>query len=147
MAGATAASGHALDQLRDEQRELREQLSAVVNRHWLQDGPLWANYKLLQVFDRLSLYFCTAPPRAAVIGPAPLDHKGREVDLTLRPLDERTVRVEPYPFDAPELTVGVRAALVADRDYESDDAFRAALAAAEVRALSFRLCADAVPSA
>jgi hypothetical protein len=135
-----AALRRALDQLEDQQRELREQLpSAGVDPRFLKDGPLWANYKLLQVFDRLSLYFCTAPPRAATIGPAPRDHKGHEVDLELMPLDGGAVAVDPYPFDQPALPVEVRAALIPDRPYQTDAELRAELARAAPERLEFVL--------
>ena len=49
----------------------------------------WANYKLLQVFDRLSLSFClkeweseAAEPDS--VSPAPLDYAGTEAELTAR---------------------------------------------------------------
>jgi hypothetical protein len=130
----------ALDQLHDQQRELREQLpTAAVDRHALEEGPLWANYKLLQIFDRLSLYFCMGPLREATLGPTPVDYKGREVDLELRPLDPRTVAVRPYPFDQAALPVSVKAALIPDRPYESDADLRAALAEAASETLEFVL--------
>jgi hypothetical protein len=127
----------ALDQLSDQQRELREQLKAVVEPHALQEGPLWANYKLLQVFDRLSLYFCTAPPREARIGPAPVNARGREVELVLHPLDGETVQIAPYPFDQSALAVEARVVVLADRAYESDAALHAALGQAVPTTLHF----------
>jgi len=107
---------------------------------WLEEKRLWCNYKLLQVFDRLSLYFCMARPRPAALEPAPLNYEGGETPLTLRPIAERKVAVTPYPFNRNPLPVAVRAHVVPDRDYDSDDDFRAVLVAAPVTELRFELC-------
>ena len=129
-----------LEQLQGQQRTLRAQLPASgVPAPFLEEGHLGTNYKLLQVFDRLSLYFCTAPPRETTLGPVPLDYAGREARLALRPLDGQTVAVSPYPFDTDPLRVGVRASVVPDRAYDGDEDFRAAFAAAPATELSFVL--------
>jgi hypothetical protein len=129
-----------LDGLHDQQRMLREELRTITaSPRTLNEGPLTANYKLLQIFDRLSLYFCTALPHPATIGPVPLDSRGRETDLELRPIEGHTVAIRPYPFDVPELRIGVPAAVVPDRPYHEDDDFRATLAAAPTEQLTFTL--------
>jgi hypothetical protein len=129
-----------LGELKDQQRMLREELHTIgFAPRALQDGPLLANYRLLQIFDCLSLYFCTAPPRPVVLGPVPLDSRGRETEIALTPDEGHTVVLNPYPFDVPELRVGVPAAVVEDRPYHDDDNFRAALAAAPVEQLAFAL--------
>lgn len=63
----------------------------------------WANYKLLQIYDRLSLAFClreweSSDAEAITIGPVPSDYSGAEVELTLEPVGPWRVRVTPYPF-------------------------------------------------
>jgi hypothetical protein len=74
-----------------------------------QDGPeLWADYKLLQAFDRLSLYFSGLFPtqmgQTHEIAPVPTDRGGGEATLALDPVTEfgplspRHVRMDPYPF-------------------------------------------------
>ena len=129
-----------LDELHDQQRMLREELQMVTaSPRTLQEGPLTANSRLLLTFDRLSLYFCTEPPHPATIGPVPRDSRGRETELELRPLEGHTVAIHPYPFDVPQLRVGVPAAVVPDRPYRDDDDFRATLAAAPTEQLAFTL--------
>jgi hypothetical protein len=129
-----------MEQLEGQQRSLRAQLAASgVPTPFLEENHLGTNYKLLQVFDRLSLYFCTAPPRETTLAPVPVDYEGREARLALRPLDAQTVAVSPYPFDTDPLIVGVRASLVPDRAYDNDEDFRAAFAAAPTTELSFVL--------
>ena len=71
------------------------------------------NYRLFQVFDLLSLYFCCDGHaehgmKEAIIGPVPLSYSGAaEVDLHLIPTGRDTVRLDPYPFDRSPLTVSV----------------------------------------
>ena len=131
-----------LDELQLQQEELRRILPRQgVPSSWLEERRLWCNYKLLQIYDRLSLYFCTAPPRPATVEPAPLDYEGGETQLTLMPLTERTVALTPYPFDCSPLPFTVRARIAPDRDYASDDDFRAVFAAAPLTELSFEVCA------
>ena len=63
----------------------------------------WANYKLLQVYDRLSLSFCLrewefSDAQPDTIAPVPVDYEGREVELRLEPVGPWRVRMDPYPF-------------------------------------------------
>jgi hypothetical protein len=128
-----------LEQLRSQQQALRARLAAAGRAADL-DGPrLQANYQLLQIFDRLSLSFCVSPPRPLTLGPAPVDYRGREADLSLLPRGGGAVAVSPYPFDVDPLPVAVRASVVPDRDYADDDDFHTALAAAPETELRFEL--------
>jgi hypothetical protein len=130
-----------LDELQRQQEGLCQELPRQgVPAEWLQEQRLWANYKLLQIFDRLSLYFCMAPPWLATLEPVPLDYVGGETQLTLQPLAERTVAVTPYPFDRDPLPFTVRAALASDRDYHGDEDFRAVFASAPIVELRFEVC-------
>jgi hypothetical protein len=131
-----------LGELRKQQDTLRQQLPEQgIPASWLEEQRLWCNYKQLQMYDRLSLYFCTAPPRPAELGPAPLDYEGGETQFTLTPLTERIVSLAPYPFDRSPLPFTVRAHIASDRNYESDDAFRAVFTQAPVTELYFEVCA------
>lgn len=131
-----------LDELHQQQESLLQELpQRGVPASWLEGRRLWCNYKLLQMYDRLSLYFCTAPPRPVELGPAPLDYAGGETRFTLTPLTERVVSIAPYPFVRSPLPFSVRARIVPDRDYESDEEFRAVFAQAPVMELSFEACA------
>jgi hypothetical protein len=132
-----------VDELSQQQQALRQDLARRdVPTPWLEERRLWCNYKLLQVYDRLSLYFCVAPPRPFVLEPVPVDYEGRETQLTLHPTNERGVSIVPYPFDRSPLPVSVRAAVVPDRDYDGDEDFRHAFAEAAAVELRFELSAD-----
>src|ERR1700730_4121961 len=86
---------------RNEARQEIEERS--VNRQ-----EFWTNYRLHQVWDGLSLYFCVDEIKSDYIEPVPFQYEGGENDcgrMTMTPLDSRTVRIDPYPFDMPELQV------------------------------------------
>jgi hypothetical protein len=114
-----------LARLEEDQRRLRADLQAdSAGGQSPFDRQLWKNYKLLQVFDRLSLYLCMPPRIARTLGPAPVDDMGQEVELTLTPWSAGALTVSPYPFRQAPLAVGVTARTVAARDYASDEEFR-----------------------
>lgn len=71
------------------------------------------NYRLLQTFDLLSLYFCRdgydgerlTPGR---IEPVPASYrKGDDVALSIDPCGDNTVRVTPWPFDDARIAISV----------------------------------------
>jgi len=72
----------------------------------------WTNFKLLQIFDRMSLYFCGFPRLALddvlVLGPVRAKYTGSETEIRLQaispfePFAPQHVRVDPFPFaDSP----------------------------------------------
>ncbi len=132
-----------LDELHQQQELLlRELPQRGVPASWLEERRLWCNYKLLQMYDRLSLYFCTAPPRPATLEPAPRDYEGGETQLTLTPLNERAVAISPYPFNRSPLSFTVPTRTVPNRDCEDENDFRAVFSQAPVRALNYEVCAQ-----
>src|SRR5205814_1750470 len=101
---------HHLTELQEEQRQVAEHLQ-------LPEATLWAQYKLLQVYDRLSLYLCMPPLTETMLGPVPVDGLGAETVLALRPVTESALEVSPWPFVGERLAVSVPGRLVPDRDY------------------------------
>ena len=102
---------------------------------------IWHNYLLMQVFDRLSLFFCsnfdiTAVAAAgahtkegkayygATIQPTPLKPGDEQGQIQLRVINGQTVVVDPYPFDESPLRVSVRAKLIPKIKYKSQEEFR-----------------------
>lgn len=74
----------------------------------IDENEQWTNYRLLQVFDRLALYFNGFPKLgdgdAYTLGFVPTDYDGNETEIRMTPLSSfeplapRHVRIEPYPF-------------------------------------------------
>jgi hypothetical protein len=79
---------------------------------------VWFHYRLLQLYDLLSLYFCYDGYGAngleeRWIGPVPISiETDEQTTLHLTPSSNGSVRIEPYPFDLRPLTVSVAARIV-----------------------------------
>lgn len=87
-----------VDRFVREQEELQPRLAAELGAA---EDERWTNYKLLQVFDRLSLYFCLKDLEAGeadTIAPVPVDYSGGEVSLAIEPTGPWRVRIDPFPF-------------------------------------------------
>jgi len=102
------------------------------------DPPrLWTQYKLLQAWDRLSLYCCLNDrPSSERIHPVPSE-SGSDVELVLTPVDDTTVRVDPYPFDSAPLTVPVRGRVIGKDEYGSETDLVAAYYTADQQLFPF----------
>lgn len=73
------------------------------------ESRLWHNYALLQVWDHLSLAFCTAvpPPGREKIPQVPTTVGGSTETLRIETLGDEAFRIQPYPFDRSPLPVRV----------------------------------------
>jgi hypothetical protein len=87
----------------------RNEAQQEQQRSGLDQNEIWTNYSLQQVWDLLGLYFCCQDPYEEHIEPVPVsyDSSKERVKLTMKPIDERTVRFEPYPFDQRSLRVQI----------------------------------------
>jgi hypothetical protein len=87
----------------------------------------WHNYRLLQVFDLLSLHFCCDGYRGdqlqeLTLENVPVSNASPElVELHIVPVDHNVVRVTPYPFDESPLRVSVLARCVTPKVAASAD--------------------------
>ena len=60
------------------------------------------NYHMLQVWDLLSLYLCGGKREAQTFEPVPTGYDGpaaRGTRLSVTPIDETRLSIDPYPFD------------------------------------------------
>jgi hypothetical protein len=103
------------------------------------ESRLWGNYKLLQIFDRLSLYLCMPPYQARTLGPAPVNATGVETELAFRPAAENAVVVAPYPFGESPLWLTVAVRFIPDRPYTSGEDLRTTLAAVSEEILTVEI--------
>jgi hypothetical protein len=106
---------------------------------------IWFNYRMMQVFDRLSLFFCcnfdletatTAESQSqedkeygrafyrSTIDPTPVRFGQPDAAISLTPLGKTRLTVDPYPFDQAPLKVAVRGRLVPRRAYKTQEEFR-----------------------
>ncbi|MEQ8673007.1 MAG: DUF3891 family protein [Aggregatilineales bacterium] len=96
----------------DRQARLKDVLKAnPETTNWADDDFLFMNYKLLQFFDTLALYFQTVHPSYHVetqFKSVPASAEKDEM-LTLKPLGDDVYSLSPYPFGVEEVafyTVG-----------------------------------------
>lgn len=103
---------------------------------------VWTNYRLMQVWDLLGLYFCCQEPYADYVEPVPVDYAGGDADgvrLGLSPAGAGRVAFEPYPFDVRPCRVQLAYRRVARTSYPDSEAFRKAWFQAELGLFEFEL--------
>ena len=115
---------------------IREQESSYPTRREeleITEEESWRSYKLLQTWDRLSLYFCLKDldgGTADTIEAMPWD--GTEVELKIEPRGPWQVALEPYPFGSRPASFSFQRRLFPQRSWSNDDAFRDDFFAAEL---------------
>jgi hypothetical protein len=89
----------------DDQLARQERLKAKVAQDpktapWLEEKHLLQNYKQLQFFDLVGLYFHQNHPKLRKVDTIPGVPMTRDCDtpVTITPVDERTYRFAPFPF-------------------------------------------------
>jgi hypothetical protein len=98
------------------------------------ERQLWFNYKALQVYDVLSLYFCVngyegEDLKEDRVGPIPVSYNtDEEATLRIVPVNGAgvQVRIAPYPFDASPLKIALRVRTLRKRDFRSEQECREA---------------------
>jgi Protein of unknown function (DUF3891) len=101
------------------------QSATIAARGWDRQ-QMRINYRLLQVWDLLSLYFSCAPPAADYIEPVPTsyqDHDGLGIRLNLKPLGNATIAIDPYPFHDGELRIQLCGRRTKQTTFEDHEAF------------------------
>jgi hypothetical protein len=137
-----AAVEQATTQGEQLQRELRKRLGGMPEYHTAASEPrIWANYKLLQTFDRLSLHLCWKGMIPYVLTNVPSGYAGQEGEIQLQPADGNRMRLTPYAFARDPLHVTVQARRVPLRHYPNDREFREAYHRAARAPVNFVLTA------
>lgn len=139
--GRELVEGYTLEQ-ENLQAHLRARAAADARyRVSATEEAVWRNYKLLQVWDRLSLQFCWRCCASGRIGPAPLRAGGADETITCEGDGSYTLRLSPYPFTSSRVELPVTARAVPDRPFRSTEDFLAAYERAEAIELPFRAVA------
>ena len=94
----------------ERQARLKEQLSSNADSTaWVEEDALMNNYKLLQFFDTLALYFHMTHTEGR--GESKFLHvpdgKGTDHTLTINPTDDGAYALSPFPFAGDSLEVSV----------------------------------------
>ena len=102
-------AGYNIAGMRPEIEEFisRNEAHQEKERAEVDQGTIWKNYHLLQVWDLLKLYFCCQEPYNDYIEPVPVSYSTGDsgVRLTMRPIGVGQVAFEPYPFAVRPLKV------------------------------------------
>lgn len=123
----------AVGQFIEEQEAAQGELIAQLA---VDDEERWTNYKLMQLFDRLSLYFCTKDVEAGEadsIAPAPVDYDGTTSELRIDPTGAWSVSIDPYPFVQPVARFQVPRRLLPKRHWRDLQDFRSEFFSAPVQ--------------
>ena len=100
----------AFTDLHEWQREVADHLGLTDRTA---KDAFWHNYRCLQTFDQLSLYFCCDGYdgdrlKEVTLERVPVAHGSEQtVDLHLRPTGPSSVRISPYPFDVSSFQIAV----------------------------------------
>ena len=129
-----------LQTIKLQQLRLKVDLRAdAKTKPYAEEKFLNAHARLLEAFDRLSLYFCMGGAHDATIDGVPLDDAGTEVDLELRPMGLNTISVGPYPFRKEPMQISILTRRIPKRMYANSEEFRKTLALSSYTALNFTL--------
>ncbi|WP_370326548.1 DUF3891 family protein [Euzebya sp.] len=113
------------------QQRLREELG-------LTEAEVWHDYRLLQLWDRISIVAVWGQDHAQ-LGPAPMEDGRLGDPITAMRVDPVTIRLDPYPFGEEEVHIPVRMFELPDRAYAGQDDWDAELAATRATHLGVRL--------
>ena len=116
------------DQIAAFVAEQEESHTARVEGLGVADEERWVNYKLLQIYDRLSLYFCLKDlegGEADAIAPVPAGYDAGDVELRIEPVGPWRVSIDPYPFVQRPARFTLARKTLPKHSYAGNDDFRA----------------------
>jgi len=103
---------------------------------------IWTNYRLLQVWDLLGLYFTVGEPYEHAVEPVPTAYDcdmRSGVRLQMHPLGDNRVAFDPYPFDVQPLTLHIPYRRLERAAYDDGDDFRRAFFQAVPELLTYQV--------
>ena len=132
----------------DGELERQARLKAVLaadpaTAAWLDEAHIFQNYKQLQFFDLLALYFNRIHPgeRGEVTFEHVPHHAGADAAVTIRPHAPGVYRLSPYPFGAAPAEFAYAGRFIAAGQHKHDGGWPRVLAAAPAAWERFRLVA------
>jgi Protein of unknown function (DUF3891) len=100
------------------------------------------NYRLMQVWDLLGLYFCCQELRDDYIDPVPMKFSSngdKGVKMSMKADGRNRVSFSPYPFDVRPLKVQLRLKHLSGANFDGDPAFRKAYFQADNEWMEFEI--------
>jgi Protein of unknown function (DUF3891) len=105
-------------------------------------NELRINYRLMQVWDLLGLYFCCQDVGEDFIEPVPVKYSSngdKGVKMSMKAESKSRVAFSPYPFDVRPLKVQLRLKHLPRATFDGDPAFRKSYFQAQNEMLEFEL--------
>ena len=112
-----------------QSQERRDQFEAEVS----------ANFRLLQIGDRVSLELCYGLCERFTVDQVPAQGPGPDPTVRFRPVRENTVEVSPYPFSQAAVEVEVLGRVLRQQVFSSSNELRDHLEGADHTRLTFHL--------
>lgn len=110
--GLAGEARAATEKMMDDQLAWQDRLKAKIAKNpktapWLEEKHLLQNYKQLQFFDLVGLYFHLHHPKLRKVDTIPgvPMTKDRDTPVTITPVDETTYRFAPFPFATDGMTI------------------------------------------
>jgi hypothetical protein len=125
----------------DERRAFQESIHRTLADHprygpALEEEPLANAFRLLQIWDLLSLLLLMGPLPTYTVEDVPVG-PGVQAAMDLAPRDRQTLTLDPYPFSEAPFTVRADGRWMAQQTFGHNALFRRALEQAEWVALEF----------
>lgn len=120
----------------------RNEALQAVQRKALDEAEVWTNYRLLQVWDLLGLYFSCHDPDELYITPVPQtysDSKTAGIRMTLTPVGKNEVAFDPFPFRIKGTKISLALKRLPRRRYEDANSFKSAYFRAQSESITFIL--------
>lgn len=111
-------------------------------RKQLDEAEVWTNYRLLQVWDLLGLYFSCHDPDDLYINPVPQAYTSSRTDgirMTMKPVGRYEVAFDPFPFRTRGTKISLAMKRLPKRKYADSASFHAAYFQAQPEHLTFTL--------
>jgi uncharacterized protein DUF3891 len=138
----THPEAYTLTELSAEVRDFikrNERWQEKVRTSWDQ-RQLDVNYRLMQIWDFLALYFCCEDPYEEYIEPVPIGYSEKDdIRMTINPAGTSKVAFDPYPFDVRPLNVQLMSRRLPKISYEDLREFRQAYFGAPLELCRFEL--------
>ena len=140
------AHGRELEQTLTDGRRDRSDSAPGAFAYWLRASldvkGIWTNYRLMQVWDLLGLYFGCQEPYEDFVDPVPVSYASGDDDgvrMAMKPVGPWRVEFAPYPFDLRPLRVQLTLKRLSQSTFPDVEAFRRAWFGAEVSVEEFAL--------
>jgi hypothetical protein len=128
----------------DRQKKLKAEIAKYAEAAgWIGEEHLFQNYKQLQFFDTLALYFNRTHPSQR--GEQKFEHvplnARQDVDVTVRPREPGSYEVSPYPFAANAAEFAFAGRFIEPRQHRSSNGWSSVLRELPTQWETFRLVA------